>query len=58
MNKVKFRAPGAKSDGRNLLRRFAGRIGLDFVVAGIKFANRQLGELRKLSIIVSNNKFS
>lgn len=23
--------------------RMAGRIGLDFVVAGIKFANRQLG---------------
>ena len=28
----------------NCLRRVAGRLGLDFVVAGIKFVNRQVGK--------------
>jgi hypothetical protein len=29
----------------NLFRRLAGRLGLDFVVSGFKYANSQLGEL-------------
>jgi hypothetical protein len=29
---------------RNAIRRVAGRLGLDFVVTGIKFFNRQLGK--------------
>lgn len=28
-----------------MIRRIAGRIGLDFVVAGFAFANHQLGEI-------------
>jgi hypothetical protein len=35
--------PG-KSRHDNTLRRIAGRLGLDFVVAGVKFANHQLGK--------------
>lgn len=35
--------PG-KSKSSNMFRRIAGRLGLDFVVAGVKFANHQLGE--------------
>ena len=27
-----------------MLRRIAGRLGLDFIVSGVKFANRQIGE--------------
>lgn len=42
--KKKYKAPGSSSDNRSMIRRFAGRLGLDFVVAGIKFANRQLGK--------------
>jgi hypothetical protein len=29
---------------RNAIRRVAGRLGLDFVVTGVKFFNRQLGK--------------
>jgi hypothetical protein len=43
--RLRHRIPGSKYDDRNLLLRLAGRIGLDFVVAGIKFAHRQLGRL-------------
>ena len=39
----RYRLPGA-TDHRSCIRRIAGRLGLDFVVAGIKFANRQLGK--------------
>jgi hypothetical protein len=35
--------PG-KSRHSNILRRIAGRLGLDFVVAGVKFGNHQLGK--------------
>ena len=38
----KYKLPGAQRHP-NRLRRIAGRLGLDFLVAGVKFANRQLG---------------
>ena len=39
-----------------MLRRIAGRIGLDFVVSGIKFANRQIGmyDIREHASNISN----
>jgi hypothetical protein len=39
----RYRLPGTAYHS-SMFRRVAGRLGLDFVVAGIKFANRQLGE--------------
>lgn len=41
--KKNLSTPG-KSKSSNMIRRVAGRLGLDFVVAGVKFANHQLGE--------------
>ena len=38
--------PGEKYFNRGMFRRIAGRLGLDFVVSGVKFANRQIGEYR------------
>ena len=38
-----MKAPGAE-DRRTLIRKQLGRFGLDFVVAGLAFLNRQLGK--------------
>jgi len=40
----KLVTPGEKYFNRGMLRRVAGRLGLDFVVSGIKFANRQIDQ--------------
>lgn len=37
-------APGALDKERRFIRRTAGRLGLDFFVAGLKYLNRQVGE--------------
>ena len=37
-------APGGQDKELRLIRRIAGRLGLDFFVAGLKYANRQVGE--------------
>jgi len=37
-------APGGRDKERRVLRRIAGRLGLDFFVAGLKYATRQFGE--------------
>ena len=42
--KGKLVTPGEKYFNRGMLRRIAGRLGLDFVVSGVKFANRQIGK--------------
>jgi hypothetical protein len=39
----KLSTPG-KTHSTTMIRRVAGRLGLDFMVAGVKFANHQLGK--------------
>lgn len=40
----KLITPGEKYLNKGMLRRVAGRLGLDFVVSGVKFANRQIDQ--------------
>eukprot|EP00535_Pseudo-nitzschia_heimii_P001597 CAMPEP_0197185942 /NCGR_PEP_ID=MMETSP1423-20130617/12922_1 /TAXON_ID=476441 /ORGANISM="Pseudo-nitzschia heimii, Strain UNC1101" /LENGTH=866 /DNA_ID=CAMNT_0042637123 /DNA_START=119 /DNA_END=2716 /DNA_ORIENTATION=- len=40
----KLITPGEKYFHKGMLRRMAGRLGLDFVVSGVKFANRQIDQ--------------
>jgi len=48
----KLKTPGKTESNNVFLRRIAGRLGLDFVVAGVKFANRQIGECIHCSNII------
>jgi hypothetical protein len=43
-------APGRQDKELRLIRRIAGRLGLDFLVAGCKYVNRQVGEYQRCSL--------
>ena len=45
--------PGTNNHSSRI-RRIAGRFGLDFIVAGVKFFNRQLGEIDRIYIKIRN----
>lgn len=47
----KYKVPGSLSEERSIFRRLAGRVGLDYIVAGFKFANRQLGKLSLIRVV-------
>jgi len=50
----KLVTPGEKYFNKGMLRRMAGRLGLDFVVSGIKFANRQIDQSLEGVLLGSN----
>jgi hypothetical protein len=51
-----YQIPGT-SKHKNVLRRIAGRLGLDFVVSGFKFANSQLGKQQNIVALLYTNRY-